>query len=383
MHSWEIEKIYTSKVINIGNIQLDRHKVFTPICEKKFTKAELANIIASQDDNLEPGSSSKDIRIQPKQDFKREGFEEVLIKAGLEIVRVVSPGEKGSTSSQFDTFIVKDKEEDKGGFEYQVVLGKGKGSTLRVEAYAFKDIKQQIEKILESLETAEDHFNVKVGDEVYKINGISTTEGSPKSDFSLDYNNDPVIFISHKGGLRAKDFNQYGGMTNRSGTKISTHPEVEKFVNEVKLKFPNGLKSLNYHFKEIQNTPEGDDLKLRSMYGGDYGGEFGRNNVNVILQGKIILSKLPGNTNTYELNAHKIMINGDLPDRDSEYDPILFVRFSGSRSGNYGVKNGRFMIVPISYIGKKLEEYKKLRQSINALKKSEEGFEDLLKQISF
>lgn len=383
MHSWEIEKIYASKVINRGNIQLDRHKVFIPIFEKKLTRADLANIIVSQDDNLEQGSFSKDIRIQPKQDFKRENFEEVLIKAGLEIVRVVSPGEKGSTSSQFDTFIVKDKEEDKEGFEYQVVLGKGKGSTLRIEAYVFKDIKQQIEKILESSESAEDYFNVKVEDEVYKINGISTTDGSHKSDFSLDYNNEPIIFISHKGGVKAKDFNQYGGMTNRAGTNISMHPEIVEFVKMVKLKFPNGLKSLNYHFKEIQNTPEGDDLKLRSMYGNDYGTEFGKNNVNVILQGKIILSKLPGDTNTYELNAHKIMINGDLPNRDSEYDPILFVRFSGSRSGNYGVKNGRFMIVPIGYIGKKLEEYKKLRQSINALKKSEEGLAGLLKQISF
>jgi hypothetical protein len=375
MHSWEVEKLYTNQVASKGSVELDRFKINGIVSERKLAKNELATIISSKSENLVPGSSSKDIRIQPTADFKREDFQKILADAGLEIVRIVKPYESGSTSSQFETYIVKDE----AGNEYPVVLGKGKGSTLRAEAYTMKDLEQQIKEILDSPEAAEGYFNVVMQGKEYKISGIATTEGSPKSDFSLNYDNEPVIFISHKDGLTTKDFQQYGGLTRKAGEKISTHPEVEEFVREVKTRFPGGLSSKQHYFKKIEK----DDLKLMSMYGSNYGSEFGRDNVNVILQGKVILNKVPNTANTYKLDANKVMYNGELPVKDSEYDPMFFIRFSGSRPGNYNVENARFMVVPRGYIAKKIEEDQRLRQSIDALTKSEDSFKDMLQRNNF
>jgi hypothetical protein len=366
-----MEKIYAEKVAPKGSVEPDRFKVRSVVCEKKLTKKQLGEIIASKNENLVVGSISKDVRIQPLQDFKREDFEKILTDAGLKIDKVLKPYEPGSTSSQFETYIVKDEE----GNEYPVVLGKGKGSTLRAESFAMSDISEQIANILNDPETTEDYFIVELGGKEYKVNGVSTTEGSPKSDFSLDYNKEPEIFISHKDGNTPKNFQQYGGLTKKSGEQISSHPEVEKFVNEVKTRFPNGLSSRQHYFKEIEDN----NLKLMSIYGSDYGSEkFGRNNVSVVLQGRVVFVKKPGKDNTYELSANKIMPSGTLPEKESPYDPMLFVRFSESRPGNYDVKNGRFMVVPRGFIASKIEQDKILRRSIDALSKSETDFGDLL-----
>lgn len=375
MHSWQVEKIYTEQIAAMGSIQPDRFKVRGIVNEQKYTKNELAYIIASKDENLMPGSSSKDIRVQPTDNFKREDFQRVLTDAGLEIVKIVKPYEPGSTSSQLETYIVRDE----AGNEYPVVLGKGRGSMLRTESYAINDIKQQIEDILNEPGASNEYFNVEIQGKEYKVNGISSTEGSPKSDFSLDYNNKPVIFISHKNGTAPKDFQQYGGLTKKAGEKISVHPEVEEFVKEVRARFPHGLKSKQHYFKKIED----DNLKLMSMYGGDYGGEFGKDNVNVILQGKVTFVPVQGNSNTFKLDANKVMYNGELPEKESEYDPMLYIRFSGTRPGNYGVVNARFMVVPRGLIAKKIEDDHKLRQSIDALSKSEDSFKDMLQNNNF
>lgn len=365
MHSWEIEKIYAERVASKGSIAHDRHRV-NLYNEKKYSKKEMATIISSKDENLEPGSSSKDVRLQPLDGFERGSFEEILKDAELEIVRIAEPGDEGSTSSQFDTYIVKDTE----GNEYPVVLGKGKGTTLKAENRVIDNIQRQIEAIL--LETEEDFFYVDVNGVEYKINGIETTKGMPKSDFSLTYNGKPVIFISHKDGSKPTDFQQYGGMTCKSGKSICNHEEVEKFVADMKEKFPDGVKSKQTFYRKINSK----ELKLMSIYGADYGQEFGEDNVQVVLQGKVEL-KDKGD-GTYELKANHVMYNGELPEEGSGYDPMFYLRFSGSRGGNFGLKDGRFMIIPKGKIVAAIKRAEILKQNIAALSKSEKEFGDLL-----
>ena len=365
MHSWEIEKLYAERIAPKGSVGQDRHKI-NFINEKKYSKKEIATIISSKDENLEPGASSKDVRLQPLDNFDRGNFEEILKAADLEIIRIAEPGDEGSTSSQFDTYIVKDTE----GNEYPIVLGKGKGTTLKAENRVIDNIKRQIETIL--LEIEKDFFYVDINGVKSKINGIETTKGVPKSDFSLTYNGSPAIFISHKDGSKPTDFQQYGGITCKSGKSICNHEEVEKFVSDMKEKFPDGVKSKQSYYRKINSK----ELKLMSMYGADYGEKFGEDNVHVLLQGKVELDNV--GDDTYELKANHVMYNGEVPEEDSGYDPMFYLRFSGSRGGNFGLKDGRFMIVPKGKIQSTIKRAETLKQNIDALTRSEKEFSDLL-----
>lgn len=365
MHSWEIEKIYAERVASKGNITPDRHKV-NLLREKKYSKKEMATIISSKDENLEPGSSSKDVRLQPLDSFNRDSFEKILKDADLEIVRIAEPGDEGSTSSQFDTYIVKDTE----GNEYPIVLGKGKGTTLKAENRVIENIKRQVEAIL--LDNEQDFFYIDINGTKIKVDDIETTKGTPKSDFSFTYKGKPVIFLSHKDGKKPTDFQQYGGLTCKSGKSICKHEEVEKFVSDMKEKFPDGVKSRQTYYRKINSK----ELKLMSIYGADYGEQFGEDNVHAILQGKVVIENI--GDDTYKIKAHHVMYNGELPEEDSGYDPMFYLRFSSSRGGNFGLKDGRFMIVPRGKIESSIKKSKILKQNIDALSRSEKEFGDLL-----
>ena len=68
---------------------------------KKFfemSRQAISNKIAATDVNLTPGSSSKDIRVQPKGDFDPNSFVYNIKSAGLELLRILKPGDPGSTA---------------------------------------------------------------------------------------------------------------------------------------------------------------------------------------------------------------------------------------------------------------------------------------------
>lgn len=331
---------------------------------KKFTKKELAIIIAAQDINLQPGSSSKDVRIQPISSFDQEKFKEILQKADLEIINIVSPGEEGSTSGQLKTYIVADTN----GNQYPVTLGKGKGFGTADEDVVLDDLKDQVKALL--LQDDVDYITIDVNGYKQRVDDIKTTPGTPKSDFNFTYKGKPVLFISHKAGTKASDHQQYGGTTCKSGEEICKHPEVESFVDNLKEAFPSGMPAGKSVFVKI-NDPE---LKKLSLFGCDYGREFGINNVNVLLQGKIKI--VAGNDNNYELKAHHVVYNGDLP--DGPYEPVLFARYSSSRGGNHGIKDLRTMISPIAKVSKTTHDVKVARANIAKLNSGSSDIEKLL-----
>lgn len=364
MHSWEIEKLYANQVAPKGNVPHYRHRV--NLLSEKYSKKELGTIISSKSPDLEPGTSSKDVRIQPLNDFSRNDFESVLKAADLEIVRIAAPGSEGSTSSEFPTYIVRDV----GGNEYPVVLGKGKGSLLKVENLTIDNIKRQIDTIL--LQNGTDFLYIDVNGTKLKVDGIESTKGTPKSDFSFTYQGKPVIFISHKAGSKPTDFQQYGGITCHSGKSICNNEEVEKFVAAMKQKYPDGMKSKQSDYAKINSK----ELKLMSIYGPNYGSQFGEDNVHAIVQGDVKLENI--GDNTYKIKANHVMYNGELPPEGSGYDPIFYVRFSGSRGGAYGLKDGRFMIIPRGKIRSDIAKAETMSQNINALKRSNQELTDLL-----
>ena len=76
---------------------------------------------------------------------------------------------------------------------------------------------------------------------------------------------------------------------------------------------------------------------MQGIYGSGYGGSFGVNNVNVLLQGTVKINaisfteyKITGSAMTHSNGA-------TLP---PEYQPVLMAIYKGDRS-DYGIKNAR------------------------------------------
>ena len=82
---------------------------------------------------------------------------------------------------------------------------------------------------------------------------------------------------------------------------------------------------------------------MQGIYGSGYGGSFGINNVDVVLQGTVRINfisptecKITGSAMTHN--------NGStLP---PEYEPVLMAIYKGERN-NYGIKNARLVISAI------------------------------------
>jgi len=362
-----LEQVYKHLYIKSNNYIVESNK---PV-----SRGKLAALIASQDSNLEPGSSSKDVRIQPTGPYDSSNFIKTLEDSNLKLIRTAKPGEEGSTSGQLLTYIVQDEH----GNEYPVTLGKGLGFGTRDEDTVLESLKSQISDILLAKPT--DYILLDINGYIQKIDGVETTPGTPKSDFHFTYKGRPVMFISHKAGKKASDYQQYGGTTCKSGESICSHKEVIRFIDQIKEKYPDGMPPGVSLWKSIEDA----ELKKMALFGADYGGEYGINNVNALYQGSITIA--PGENNTYILNALHVVYNGDIP--EGEYTPVLYARYSGSRGGNHGIKDMRSSISPIAKVSakqrgnefgkalikreavnKKIKSFAKFFEEVNGLKKA-------------
>lgn len=364
MHNKQLANIYK----NIAGTFVHKPQYLHIIGEnntepKKYSKKELATIISSKDIHLIPGTLSKDVRIQPIGEYDYSLFVKVLQDARLEIIRVALPGEDGSTSGQLRTYIVQDEN----GFEYSVVLGKGKGFGTVDEDIVLDDLKEQIKALL--IEKDVEDITIDINGYKQKVNGIKSTPGTPKSDFNFTYEGKPVLFISHKAGTKASNHQQYGGTTCASGKEICEHPEVKAFVKKLKELYPDGMPPGASVYRKIID----EELMKLSVFGMDYGREYGNNNVNVLLQGRI---KIVPFNNDYKLEASHTVYNGDVP--TGSYEPVLFARYSGSRGGNHGIKDLRSMISPIAKVSKNTQDIKLNKANIAAIDRSQTDIENLL-----
>jgi hypothetical protein len=210
--------------------------------------------------------------------------------------------------------------------------GEASGKRLDKETKALESLQQQISE----LKGNKPYILIDVGGDVVKAAGVVNVEKTPKSDFNLvDVNNNPVAFISHKDGSPAspKKFGQWGGVS-----AFANHPEVKNFARRFLKQYPNGMPSgatsLSYPIKD-------PDLQMKAVYGKDFGGPFGLNNVNCIIQGPPKLEKI-GN-NKYKLSGLLLLTNGEeLPDG---YQPIFIARYFGGRN-DLGIPNTRILMYP-------------------------------------
>lgn len=211
--------------------------------------------------------------------------------------------------------------------------GKGVGSGTVVEDYNLKLLNDQIIKAVEK--NNGNPISVIVNGKKYDdIIGAVSQKGMPKADFNLINSKDiPVVFISHKKaggkGPSADDFIRWSGYT-----MYSNHPEVKEFNEALEewLK-ENNLEGLPNQTRFISLIKD-EELIKKLIYGPDYGGEYSPENVNIILQGKIILT--PKDKNTYELEAEHMESPPSIPKGD--YAPYLTASYRGDRN-MFGIKN--------------------------------------------
>jgi hypothetical protein len=223
--------------------------------------------------------------------------------------------------------------------------GKGAGGGLIKEERAQKDLQSEIDG---AIKKNKGPISIKCGRILYTdIVGVEKTSGTPKSDFHLiNTKGEAVIWISHKDGSTARDFQQWGGISERKEPKVFNHPETQKFIADLKRVYPKGLPPATTVYRHIKDTT----LKYYSVYGNMYGETLGEQNVTILLQGPPGLKKVG---NHYELTANHVHFNGDSVDGDG-FDPVLMAIYKGDRS-DAGVKGTRIVISPVG--GRKGTEF--------------------------
>lgn len=169
----------------------------------------------------------------------------------------------------------------------------------------------------------------------YKISDVISTPGTPKSDFHLvDQNNKIIFWISHKNGTNEKHFQQWGGITEPI---IKDDNEVINFKKDCQILFKGVMPNATTNIRLIDN----DNLKAMAIYGYKYGFDYNEQNVNVCIQGNIILEK---SKKGYTLKGSHILWNGDIP--TDGYEPVLMITYKGVGRNDAKIKGARITISP-------------------------------------
>lgn len=209
--------------------------------------------------------------------------------------------------------------------------GKGSGSGTTKEDFALSAINQALQE-LGSIDV-----RLSADGPLYKdIVKATTVKGTPKADFTLDTEQGPVVFISHKDGAKATDFQQYSGFSG-----MEENDEVKSFVEAVR-EASGGELTPGMRFRR---PIKGDEIKLKAVYGvAQSTSDFGINNCQVILQGPVkFVSQSDG---TYLVEANHKVLNPALP--LDTYEPVFCVTFRRDRR-NMGIVNARFGVYPAAY----------------------------------
>jgi hypothetical protein len=206
-------------------------------------------------------------------------------------------------------------------------------------------IANQIEKIKN--QTNKKFIRLRIGNDFYNVISVINSPFGCKSDFNfIDIDGNYVGFVSHKHGNSPKDFQQWSGTSKRFQEQIFNHPETQSFINELLLRFDQGLPSTSSVARKIVDKK----LKMMACFGTDYINNFGLNNVNAIMQGNLLLKN---QGDCYLLKAsHNVILNNSLP--NYSYEPVFIAVHKKDRS-DHGIKDARVTINPIG--GRRIKDF--------------------------
>ena len=207
-----------------------------------------------------------------------------------------------------------------------------KGNPNAKEEYQIKFVREQLEKIKEKI--GSDFVKLRVGNNTYEVTEVEDTPGTPKSDMNfIGRNGVRLGFCSLKSGVTARSIQQWGGTSVAREPIIAAHPEVQAFVKTAKEMFPTEIPQGTTVAREISDQK----LRMQGIYGSGYGGSFGANNVNVLLQGTVRINSV--SSTEYEITG-SAMTHSNGSTLPPEYQPVLMAIYKGDRS-DYGIKNAR------------------------------------------
>ena len=217
------------------------------------------------------------------------------------------------------------------------ILLKAEGRTggLDVEAKAIADLS---DALLKAMSIAGGPITVTAkGKRISGVAQVIKTAGTPKSDFHLaDKSGKPLLHISHKKGSTPRDFQQWGGVTEK---RILEHPEVQAFGAACRALYGEKIPNGESVYIEIKDPA----LKMMSVFGVNFDKSgIDTNKVDVLLQGDPGLKKK--SDGTFELTATgHVHYHGDIP--DGGFDPVLAMIYKGDRD-QLGIKGARASIYP-------------------------------------
>jgi hypothetical protein len=280
-------------------------------------------------------------KYEGNEDFTLVGGRKVKFVSDKDIIAAVKKQDK-TTLNQLGLLDTKGNRYTFGKLEKTAEFGgKGAGAGTAKEDIELASLQKQIDILKKEL--ASHSVPIKVGTTVYQVAGAASTPGTPKSDFHLlDNDGKEIVWISHKDGRYPKDFQQWGGMTEKG---IEQDAEVQSFVKAVHEMFGSEIPRATTVARKIRKTP----LKNKSVYGVKYGSRLGQQNVSILIQGPVKLEK---KGRRYEFVSNHIHYNGDRI--TGGFEPVLMAMYKGDRN-QFGVKGARFAIQPIE--SRKITEF--------------------------
>lgn len=229
-----------------------------------------------------------------------------------------------------------------GGIEFQTNLGKAiklsalaktsefggmadkKISTTHIEEKEIISIREQLIEIKKKTKKAT--VPIKIKNQTYDVYDISKTPGTPKSDFHfLDIKGNEIVWMSHKDGNKATDFQQWGGIS-KNVPNTHNHKETKQFLTELKDNFKKGLPPASNVVKNIEDKI----LKNKSVYGDNFkqgSRQYNKDNVQLVLQGPVKIIK---KGTYYEVDANHVHTNGET--LTGEYEPTFTAQYRSDRN---------------------------------------------------
>lgn len=213
-------------------------------------------------------------------------------------------------------------------------FGGGKNPLNREEA-AISLLRQRLAIACHSLGTS--CAPIVVGTDAYVVSGVMSTDGTPKSDFHfVGPDGSPVLWVSHKHGRTARCFQQWGGCSKRIEPAVHAHRETQEFALSISTRdFVAGA--------TVARGILDANLRHMSVYGNEFGKEYGQNNVQLVIQGDPMLTANTGNTH-FDIGAHVVHHNGE--EMPEDYRPTFMAIYRTDRN-DFGIKNCRVGISPM------------------------------------
>ena len=175
--------------------------------------------------------------------------------------------------------------------------------------------------------------------------GAPDAKQDPKADIVFVTCKDGCLeytgFASLKDGTDVKNFQQWGGLS-----QFSNHPEVEKFAEDLKQMYPQGITAAGGGVN-VGREIEDNSLKIEAIYGPSYRrGQYSSESVQFVIQGAP--QRIQRQGNSYRLITGSTHIYSDSASHQNELmsgetRPVFMAR-SDTRRNDLGVSGTRIFI---------------------------------------